>query len=459
MAAGKSITDPLYGSINLSETEAQLVSSRAFQRLHNVRQLGLAHLVFPSAGYSRFAHSVGALHNASRLIDAISANTSEIAPDRRAAYRIAALLHDVGHYPFSHATEHTLADYYAGSLFKDSGIVRRDGSADSINHEDVGALILALDPEIRKIIQDSKDVELSSVQAIFSSTAPDPLFGVISSDLDCDRLDYLARTSHLGGVPYGNVDVDFIISKATLASDGRLAFEIKAAKAIDHLLISRYYDYMQMVHHKTVEALEWSLGESIKFVLDHEPGLFSKADVESRIVDGEWWRVDDSWFVDRLKRHEARAQDSDGLGIIRDHLAAILYRRPAKRLWKWEAVRGREDQQMKTQFLLTQRVVDTLSEEMGIERGRFWVNDRRFKFVKLSHVETAQSEFEEERAKSVLIKTRWGEMYLVERDDLILHTLAGMRNFAVNVYYLPATDEPKSTREEIRERLGKELGR
>ena len=163
MPGHKSITDPLYGSIDLTETEAKIASSRVFQRLHNVRQLGLAHLVFPSAGYSRFSHSVGALHNASRLIDAVSRNSQKIEPERKRAFRVAAMIHDIGHYPFSHATEHTLADYYAGSLFKSSGIIRRDGTADSVNHEQVGSLILQADAELREIISTSPDVDLKLV--------------------------------------------------------------------------------------------------------------------------------------------------------------------------------------------------------------------------------------------------------------------------------------------------------
>lgn len=457
MAATKTITDPLYGSIILSETEAKIVSSRAFQRLHNVRQLGLAHLVFPSAGYSRFAHSVGALHNASRMIDAISDNASKVSPERKAAYRVAALLHDVGHYPFSHATEHTLADYYAGSLFTSSSLVRRDGAAESINHEDVGAIVLQRDPEINRIIQNSSDVSMDMLRGIFSTSAEDSLFGVISSDLDCDRLDYLARTSLLGGVPYGNVDVDFIISKSTMGRAGQLAFEAKAAKAIDHLLVSRYYDYMQMVHHKTVEALEWSLSEAIRFALDHEDGLLSKAFVESKIDDGTWWRIDDSWFISKLKYHEGRANASAGMAVVRDHLAAILYRRPAKRLWKWEALLDRDDSKIETTLRLTRKVVDAIATEMGIEPARFWINNRKFKFVKMSHHDTSQGEFEEESAKAVLLKVRGREQFLVERDELMLKTLSRMRNFAVNVYYLPTKDEPKSVRDELRARIHKEM--
>jgi uncharacterized protein len=113
----KSITDPLYGYIGLSELEADVVSTAVFQRLHNVRQLGLAHLVFPSAGYSRFAHSVGACHNAGRILDAIQLNAPSSAArgKKKQAYRLAALLHDIGHYPFSHATEHAIQSFYVGA--------------------------------------------------------------------------------------------------------------------------------------------------------------------------------------------------------------------------------------------------------------------------------------------------------------------------------------------------------
>ena len=453
----KSVTDPLYGTISLTKTEADVVSAKTFQRLHNVRQLGLAHLVFPSAGYSRFAHSIGAAHNASRMLDAIELNAgTSLDKGYKQAYRMAALLHDVGHYPFSHTTEHAVDDFYAGSLLQGS-LLDGDDYSGSVNHEEVGSLILDHDPEIEKILSSSASIDLALLKGIFSKTIPDPLFGIISSELDCDRLDYLGRTSKQSGVPFGTVDTEFIISKATLGDEGELVFDRKASKAIDHLLVGRYYDYMQMVHHKTVEGLEWSLAECIKYALSEDNGLLSKGYVADSIVRGNWWQNDDNWFIDIFKRLEASVGSSESDVVLHDHLAAILYRRPAKRLWKWEAIKDREDDQINTNFKLAQKAVRDVSTALSLNPKRFHIADRRFKLVKLSAGDCNAEGASEEKARSVKIRSRTGVGYLVEDQSLLLHKLSAVRNFAVSIYYLPAEHEKKEFREQIRSRLNSEF--
>lgn len=458
MLSNKTITDPIYGTIALTQLEAAIVSTRTFQRLHNVRQLGLAHLVFPSAGYSRFAHSVGAAHNAFRMLTAIEL-TSGKAFDReyKQAYRLAALLHDIGHYPFSHTTEHAISDFYAGNLLQGSLLDLGTEAAESVNHEEVGGIILESDREISALVRESADVDYQLVKRIFSKTETDPLFGIISSELDCDRLDYLGRTSKQSGVPFGVVDVEFIINKATIGSDGELAFDRKAAKAIDHLLVGRYYDYMQMVFHKTVEGLEWSLAECIKFALRERPGLLSKEYVRQAIENGTWCQKDDNWFIGQFKDLEERASSSAGLSLIRDHLAAILYRRPAKRVWKWEAVLDRDSDAIDLRFKLARATVARICKERNIDPGRFNIATRKFKLVTMNSDDFLSEAYYEEKARAVRIRGREDTTYLVEDKSLLIHTLARMRNFAVCIYYLPSPGENKKVRDEIRRELHSEL--
>src|SRR4029079_8442307 len=133
-----------------------------------------------------------------------------------------------------------------------------------------------------------------------------------SSELDCDRLDYLARTARIGGPPYGVVDVDFIISKASMDARGLFCFEHKAAAAIDHMLISRYFDYMQMVHHKTVAALEWSLKKCIDAVLEEGLSSFNQASVKKMIADGQWSFFDDPRMIEQFKDLEKQVSGRSG---------------------------------------------------------------------------------------------------------------------------------------------------
>jgi HD superfamily phosphohydrolase len=116
----KRIADPIHGSIGLSELELAVINSKVFQRLRNIKQLGLAYLVFQGADYSRFSHSVGVCHVTGLIMESLrESGTAGTIDDRELQlYRLAGLLHDVGHYPFSHAMEHAIADHYSNKILE-----------------------------------------------------------------------------------------------------------------------------------------------------------------------------------------------------------------------------------------------------------------------------------------------------------------------------------------------------
>lgn len=452
----KSITDPLYGYIGLSELESDIVSSSVFQRLHNVRQLGLAHLVFPSAGYSRFAHSVGACHNAGRILDAIADNAPNAAAKgkKKQAYRLAALLHDIGHYPFSHATEHAIQSFYIGnSLLQTNGDVPASQTGVGLDHEHVGQVVIQNDPELQYIFK-KYDFNTNSLLQIFSKSKPDLLFGIISSDLDCDRLDYLRRSAHSCGVPYGEVDVDFIISKSTVDQDGILCFQSKAANAIDHFLVSRFYDYMQIVYHKTVQGLEWSLTTCISELLQREDLNANSDDIELLVKQAKWAQFDDSFLIDKFRNLLASVQESAGTSVLKDHLNAILYRRPAKEVYKWEALLPKEDSQAKMRLNYVKSNVERIAESMSIDLRRFHVEARKpFPFSSDLGKTDGLTYGEQARSVSILDKGKRKSQLLSDRPDAIIKSMVPLRNFSVRVFYLPQTGEDQSVRDGIRKKL------
>lgn len=302
----RSISDPVYGSIKLEPIEDKLIRSKTFQRLHNVKQLGLAHFIFPGANYSRFSHSVGAFRNVTKLLDAIVRNSSDENEKRsvrevQQRYRIAALLHDVGHFPFSHATEtafHELkeemaAAEYAGSQFELF-----------TSHEDFGAEIIRSSSELVRML-DGKGISPDDIASVFSSDDVIDVDGLnlralVSSELDCDRLDYLKRTSYFTGLPFGNVDIDYIINGAMI-SHGRVCFNHKSKKSADHLLIARFHDYSQVVFHKKLISLEWSLKECIKECVRTEQLRVSKEHLMREIRDDGIKMFDDNHFISSIK--------------------------------------------------------------------------------------------------------------------------------------------------------------
>lgn len=339
LSPAKIISDPVHGIIELTALEAEVVSSKAFQRLHNVHQLGLAHYVFPAANYSRFSHSIGACHNAQKIIAAIKKNTSNggLTNRREQIIRLAALVHDLGHYPFSHAFEHEIDEFYAASNYlSDDGNLDFDGGV--LDHENMGAEVLKADTEISAILAKHR----LAPHEISSAFKTDPLSSVLSSDLDCDRLDYLRRTAHHSGLPYGNVDINYIIDQSTVDDQGRFCFGQKALRAADHLLVSRYFDYLQVPYHKSVVALEWSLQVVIRSLLSRGVFNCTRNQMIAMIKNSEWHHFDDGKLLasarqlkTNLENHVHRTQNEDG---IRAHINAILHRRPAKLIASKEAV-------------------------------------------------------------------------------------------------------------------------
>lgn len=462
--AHKRVTDPVHGTIALSKLEADVSSSRAFQRLHNVRQLGLAHLVFPGANYSRFSHSLGALHNASLMLEAIGRLSGPICPDHCQAVRLAALLHDIGHYPFSHATEHVMADYYANkSLLVSKGDdaetagpspVQASGAPEPVyyDHEALGAQIVERDDELQDIFK-KNSFDLDLLKGLFQPGPINHLLPIISSDLDCDRLDYLRRTAHFSGAPYGSVDIRFIAGSAMLDSAQQFCFSYKAMRAADHLLVSRYYDYVQVPYHKTVSALEWSLVSGLTACLEANKISGAAADLVDMIRDGRWSSFDDQQVVGKFR--ELRAASSDD--VLNDHLDGIINRRPPKLVIGWEEVGPEARSNATRHSTAANAALDEVAKQVGLDRRRLHVWEAK---TKLSSTQ-AGDELTEASAKAVrILDPSTGKARpLVSHPDSLMHTLSRSEYAGVRVYFLPApSDDIVKLRSSLREAFEKRVG-
>ena len=458
---GKTITDPLYGNINLTEVESRLVSTKVFQRLHNIRQLGLGHLVFPSAGYSRFSHSIGACHNADRILTAIESNQSsvEFSDRARQAFRIAALFHDLGHYPFSHTTEHAIKRYFRGGIYSETNgaqgvleIVKDEMNAPNyLDHEDTGKLIFLEDPEIDEIFKLSKDISKDDVNEAYLD---ENLSTIISSDLDCDRLDYLKRTSLHSGAPYAAVDVEFIISKSTVDAEGRFCFDRKAARAADHLLVSRFYDFMQIPYHKTVAALEWSLEEAVIYLLREGICNLSEYDMRGMLADGRWAQFDDGHMVELMRQASTNALSDEVAG---DHLSAVLERRPAKMVYNWERLTDAGNSELEAKEKLLRYQINDLCEKKGIDPRRFHIWKAPFKLSKAGPIlqgspsDRDYSDEEQQQLIHILEKGAEKSAPLIDLQNCVAHHLSQLRYRVLRIYYLPRKSDKIDIKRELRE--------
>ena len=234
----KIINDPVYGFITIDdELINQVIAHPYFQRLRRINQMAMANLVYPGAVHSRLHHALGAYHLMSNALSELKNKGIEITPAEEQATKIAILLHDTGHGPFSHALEHVLIE--------------------GMHHEEISLLII-------KELNKQFNGQLQLAIEIFTDRHPKKfLYQLISGQLDVDRMDYLTRDSFFTGVNEGVIGYDRILKMLTV-HNGELMVEEKSIYSIEKFLVARRLMYWQVYLHKTVLCAEQMLKRIIK---------------------------------------------------------------------------------------------------------------------------------------------------------------------------------------------------
>jgi HD superfamily phosphohydrolase len=250
-----SVRDPVHGFIRADALEAALIKSRAVQRLRFIHQLGFTFLVFPGAEHSRFSHVLGAMHLAGRLYDALCAKSEGgLLPSgshsrERRLVRAAALLHDVGHAPFSHSAE---------ELFQGG-----------IDHEEMTRRLL-MAPDIEEIFARHGDglapADVARLLAGGGDATERLLAKMISGETDVDKMDYLLRDSLYCGVRYGSFDLERLLDTVLPLADPAtgewgVGVEEGGVHALEALVMARYYMFTQVYFNVTGKALELHLNQ------------------------------------------------------------------------------------------------------------------------------------------------------------------------------------------------------
>ncbi|HMN05863.1 MAG TPA: HD domain-containing protein [Flavobacteriales bacterium] len=234
----KILNDPIHGFINIPHPLLlRLIDHPWFQRLRYIKQLGLSHLVYPGALHTRLPHAIGAMHLMGLAIEGLRAKGHAITDEEALGARVAILLHDIGHGPFSHALEHSLVD--------------------GIGHEEIGARVMA---RLNGEMGGALDLGI----AIFKDEYPKHvLHQLVSGQLDVDRMDYLSRDSFYTGVSEGVIGADRIIKMLQVVDD-HLVVEEKAIYSIEKFIVARRLMYWQVYLHKTVLACEQMLVQALR---------------------------------------------------------------------------------------------------------------------------------------------------------------------------------------------------
>jgi HD superfamily phosphohydrolase len=324
------IRDPLWDNIRLDDSALAVLDTRPMQRLRYIRQLGHAFLVYPGATHTRFEHALGAYHLTRRALAALEerGELAAVDPEDCRAARLAALLHDIGHYPFSHALE----------------------EAGFPHHEGLGVARLSRAPLAPVLAELGGPGFGARVGAFITGKSQSPLRGLISGSLDLDKIDYLSRDARMCGVPYGAVDVDRLLASLALVETGpgcaELGVQEKGISALESLLFAKYQMYRNVYWHHAVRSATCMFKRAVRRAV--AAGGLTREAVADATDDG---------LTERLLA-------ADPSGLARQVQARRLYKRaldlPASE------VPEETDPWMRERPDLLERVEDRLAAEYGL---------------------------------------------------------------------------------------------
>jgi uncharacterized protein len=302
------VRDPLWNTIRLDSSAVRIIDTAVFQRLRHVRQLGHAFLVYPGATHTRFEHALGVYHLARKALQLLDerGELDDVDPVDCRVVPFAGLLHDIGHYPFSHALE----ELGPGGL--------------PDHHEALTAGFLG-DPELSAVLADIAPDAAVRIDRLVRGVDPSPLQGLIAGSLDLDKIEYLNRDAMYCGVPYGSVDVDRLVNALTLLPDpdtGRFEIGVheKGISALESLLFAKYQMFRNVYWHHAVRAATVLYKRAVQDAVD-------AAAISFRELIG----LTDDGLLGLLEDRVSTSDDDAAVRARERWLPALRYRRLPKR--------------------------------------------------------------------------------------------------------------------------------
>jgi hypothetical protein len=337
------IRDPLWDNIRLDRAALAALDTPTVQRLRYVRQLGHAFMVYPGATHTRFEHALGAYHLTRKALASLDerGELGCVAEEDRIAVRMAALLHDIGHYPFSHSLEEAGFPSHEGL-----GVAKLDRGELGIRLREIGG------PNFPE-----------RIGALITKRSRSPLQGLISGSLDLDKIDYLSRDAFMCGVPYGTVDVERLLASLTLVETGgrqEVGVHEKGVSALESLLFAKYQMYRNVYWHHAVRAATCMFKRAVLTAVAQ--GAIAVPAIAEATDDG---------LMELLLRRTADQRPDGGGGDWGELAGAIRARRLYKRALDLPAsdVPSAMQPWLADDAELTGRVEDALAAELELPEG------------------------------------------------------------------------------------------
>ena len=310
--------DPIHGFIEVSEGESKIINSAPFQRLRNIKQLAMTYFVFHGAEHTRFGHSLGVMHLVTKAFRAALSNGEyQFSAEKKKYYeqilRLIALTHDLGHAPFSHASE---------AVFP-SGLEHEHFTEKIIMETCIGEYINEIGHKFVEEYGEDYNITPELICDIYRGRQPGPnceytfLKSFMDSELDCDKMDYLLRDSKFCGVEYGNYDVERLLTSLTIfTQDGcpRLAINSGGVPVFEEFVLARYYMFIQVYFHRTRRYFDMIFCDALKSIL---PNGQYPSDVNEYI---DW---DDCKVLQKIKENVENNEAC--MNIIQRNVCTCVY--------------------------------------------------------------------------------------------------------------------------------------
>lgn len=453
--------DNIYGFIRLTSTEEAIINSAYFQRLRWIKQLGFASYIFDGAEHTRFAHAVGVCHSADQMVRALGFNVHDdhlfdpVVMDKQSQFhksiRLAALLHDIGTFPFSHSIEGSYIRF--GETLEKRG--KLPGKQLPNDHEHLGSFIIKntnFNGGISKILKDD-GFDFAQLSRFIKGDSSDLVANqILHSDIDADRMDYLIRDSHHTGIKYGQIDRDYILFHLTTfkTSGGKdvLAVKENALHAVEDFLMARFSWYSQVVRNTTSAKYDILAAHIASYLLEQKliypfHTLLDLAGSEPE----RFFTFNDAYFMGLLEDFYLSKKFSDP--IINEQMRMLIYRIAPKTIRISEAehriLEVQRDGKITPKEAAIRKLEEKLEEIQMIfkkhGRGKEWIisdipkKDVIFSQDIQSIIRGRKSDNLYSERDPVKIVDKYGQpSLLVERDHSLIGKLSKFIHFIPYVY-------------------------
>lgn len=438
---GKLIVDSIHGDIRLTDEERRVIDTASFQRLRSLKQLGMGQVTYPGATHTRFAHSIGVLGIMARVTE-VAREALELKEEQVNEIRLAGLLHDIGHYPYSHLME-VIDNVILTEDFVATGQKTLDASKDKYqNHEELGELIVTRQSDMLRVLGGPERAKRIADLFRRNQTADPQLSKLIHSSLDMDRLDYLMRDAKAAGVPYGYIDLNYLINCLKVSKTGMIGVMPKAITALEHFALARFFMHKAVYFHKTTFGLEEACRQLLRRCKNlKRHGVPESSDEICLIVTGDRLGTFTDAFVDRIIQTATSDEDE----CISALAQAIQNRRTPKLLKEVREFDG-ADSNGRLFKNECKHQLEHLAKDLNIHVGRFLYAttkplsiEKRGGVFNINEARGLESEERDELMK-VFVDDDEEPTSLVDVSETLLHHLGNKRWYSHRLYIVDNGD-------------------